>query len=181
MTEPVFEISKSAAFDAAMASVGIKAVRTPVQAPRANAFAERYDTPACSEPKVHPDHHVEVARALYSVPGALVGKRVSARLDSKTVQLPFRGELIKVHARKGPGGRSTDPADLPTERSAYAMRDISGLLAVGRGHGPAIGAYLAAVLDNPLPWTKMRQAYRLLGLVKKWGAAKVEAACARAL
>ena len=99
----------------------------------------RYDTPAYSEPKVHPDHHVEVARALYSVPGALVGKRVSARADSKTVQLSFRGELIKVHARKGPGGRSTDPADLPTERTAYAMRDISALLAVGRGHGPSIG------------------------------------------
>ena len=141
----------------------------------------RYDTPAYSEPKVHPDHHVEVARALYSVPGALVGKRVSARTDSKTVQLSFKGELVKVHARKGPGGRSTDPADLPSERTAYAMRDISALLAVGRGHGAAIGAYLAAVLDNPLPWTKMRQAYRLLGLVKKWGAERVEAACARAL
>jgi hypothetical protein len=27
----------------------------------------------------------------------------------------------------------------------------------------------------------MRQAYRLLGLVKKWGAARVELACAKAL
>lgn len=33
----------------------------------------------------------------------------------------------------------------------------------------------------PLPWTKMRQAYRLLGLVKKWGAGRVEEACQRAL
>jgi transposase len=158
-----------------------EAFRTSEAAMLLPAPQYRYDTPAYSEPKVHPDHHVEVARALYSVPGALVGKKVSARTDSKTVQLSFKGELIKVHARKSPGGRSTDPADLPTERSAYAMRDISGLIAVGAGHGPSIGAYLAAVLDNPLPWTKMRQAYRLLGLVKKWGAERVEAACARAL
>ena len=37
------------------------------------------------------------------------------------------------------------------------------------------------MLDHPLPWTKMRQAYALLGLVKRWGPERVEAACARAL
>jgi len=42
-------------------------------------------------------------------------------------------------------------------------------------------AYAAAVLDHPLPWTKMRQTYALLGLVKRWGPDRVEAACARAL
>ena len=36
------------------------------------------------------------------------------------------------------------------------------------------------ILDDPLPWRKMRQVYALLGLVKKWGAERVEAACARA-
>jgi hypothetical protein len=36
-------------------------------------------------------------------------------------------------------------------------------------------------LDTPLPWTKMRQVYALLGLVKRWGPDRVEAACARAL
>ena len=48
-------------------------------------------------------------------------------------------------------------------------------------HGPAIGAYAAALLDIPLPWTKMRQVYALLGLVKRWGADRVDAACASAL
>jgi hypothetical protein len=36
-------------------------------------------------------------------------------------------------------------------------------------------------LDIPLPWTKMRQVYALLGLVKRWGAPRVEEACRRAL
>jgi hypothetical protein len=48
-------------------------------------------------------------------------------------------------------------------------------------HGDAIGVYAAALLDIPLPWTKMRQVYALLGLVKKWGAQRVNTACASAL
>ena len=61
------------------------------------------------------------------------------------------------------------------------MRDIEHLKAMAAAHGPAVGAYAAAVLDHPLPWTKMRQAYALLGLAKRWGPERVEAACARAL
>ena len=48
-------------------------------------------------------------------------------------------------------------------------------------HGEAIGIYARAILDTPLPWTKMRQVYRLLGLVKKWGPSRVDTACRRAL
>ena len=97
------------------------------------------------------------------------------------VKFYFKGELIKVHPRQVPGGRSTDPADLPSERTAYAMRDIDKLVALGHEQGEAIGQYLEALLGGPLPWTKMRQAYRLLGLVKKWGPERVEAACQKAL
>jgi hypothetical protein len=111
----------------------------------------------------------------------MVGKQISARADSRTVKLYWRGELIKVHPRQPPGGRRTDPADLPSERTAYAMRDIDHLVALGREKGEAIGAFLGALMDCPLPWTRMRQAYRLLGLVKKWGAERVEAACSKAL
>ena len=75
----------------------------------------------------------------------------------------------------------TDPADLPAEKTTYALRDIEHLKHLARGHGHSIGAYAEALLDNPLPWTKMRQVYALLGLVKKWGLDRVESACARAL
>jgi hypothetical protein len=36
-------------------------------------------------------------------------------------------------------------------------------------------------LDTDLPWTKMRQVYRLLGLVRRYGPGPVDTACARAL
>ena len=160
----------------------------PIEAFRANeqglllpAPMVPYDVPVFSSPKVHRDHHVEVARSIYSVPGNQIGRTLSARADRATVKLYLKGQLIKVHPRQAPGGRSTDPADLPSERTTYAMRDLDHLIKLGRDHGQSIGTYVEAVLDHPLPWTKMRQAYRLLGLVKKWGPERVELACSKAL
>jgi hypothetical protein len=140
-----------------------------------------YDVPIYTTAKVHRDHHIEVAKALYSVPGNLIGQRVDVRADRSLVRVFAGGQLVKVHPRQQPGHRVTDPDDLPAERSAYAMRDLEHLRRLAAGHGPAIGAFAAALLDHPLPWTKMRQVYALLGLVKKWGAERVEVACAGAL
>ena len=140
-----------------------------------------YDIPIYANAKVHRDHHIEVAKALYSIPGNLIGQKVEVRADRQLVRVFHRGQLIKVHPRQKPGGRVTDPADLPAEKTTYALRDIEHLKHLARGHGDSIGAYAEALLDNPLPWTKMRQVYALLGLVKKWGPGRVESACARAL
>ncbi|MCC6436921.1 MAG: IS21 family transposase [Acidimicrobiales bacterium] len=145
------------------------------------APASHYDVPIYATAKVHRDHHIEVAKALYSVPGNLIGQRVDVRADRQLVRIYARGQLVKTHPRQPPGRRSTDPADLPDGTAVYALRDIDHLKRLAAGHGPAIGTYAAALLDIALPWTKMRQVYALLGLVKKWGAERVEAACAKAL
>lgn len=145
------------------------------------APAERYDLPHYATAKVHRDHHIEVARALYSVPGGLIGQRVEVRADRALVRVFHRGQLVKVHPRQAPGGRCTDAEDLPAHKSVYAMRDLARLQAMAAGHGEAVGAYASALLDIPLPWTRMRSVYALVGLVKKWGAERVEAACASAL
>jgi transposase len=142
---------------------------------------EPYDVPIYATAKVHRDHHIEVARSLYSIPGALIGAQVQVRADRTLVRVFHRGQLIKVHPRQEPGRRSTDPDDLPSHKTVYAMRDLDKLQRMAAEHGPAVGAYAEALLDIPLPWTKMRQVYALLGLVKKWGPDRVEAACASAL
>lgn len=141
----------------------------------------RFDLPTYSHPKVAPDRHVQIARAIYSVPGELIGQRLTARADARTVKLYWRGQLIKVHPRVAPGRRQTDPADLPSEVSAYAMRDLDALQRKAAAHGSHVGAYAAALLEHPLPWTKMRQVYRLLGLARRHGAERVDEACRRAL
>lgn len=141
----------------------------------------RYEVPLYDDPKVGRDHHISVAKALYSVPGDHIGEKVDIRADRLLVKIFHRGQLIRVHPRQAPGGRATCPEDLPQEKTAYAMRDIDYLKRVAAGHGEQIGIYAARVLDSPLPWTRMRQIYKLLGLVKRWGAERVELACTRCL
>jgi transposase len=155
-----------------------RAVELPALAP---APTMPYDVPIYATAKVHRDHHIEVAKALYSVPGNLIGTRVEVRADRQLVRVFSHGQLVKVHPRQPAGHRSTDPDDLPSDKTIYAMRDLDKLARIAAGHGPAVGAYATALLDVPLPWTRMRQVYALLGLVKKWGPDRVNAACERAL
>ena len=163
-----------------------------IQARPAEVFAEHeaaallplslpYDVPAFTRVKVHRDFHVEIGRALYSAPKEYLGCHLDARADSVLVKLFHRGQLVKAHPRQEPGRRVTDPADLPAEKTAYAMRDVASLAAAARRHGDAIGVYAGRLLDTDLPRTKMRQVYRLLGLVRRYGPGPVDAACQRAL
>ncbi|MGH2728352.1 MAG: IS21 family transposase, partial [Actinomycetota bacterium] len=140
-----------------------------------------YDLPIYAKAKVARDCHIEVARSLYSVPHTLVGEHVDVRADAQLVKVFYRGEVIKCHPRGAPGARTTDPADYPAERSVYAMRDIDHLRRVAASHGPSIGHYADTLLSHPLPWTTMRQVYRLLGLVRRYGKERVETACQRSL
>ena len=143
--------------------------------------AAPYDVPVFATPKVAPDRHVEIARAIYSVPGELIGQRVQARADSRLVKIYHRGQLIKTHPRKPRGGRSTDPADLPPGTAEYALRDVESLKRKAAVAGTSVGIYASRLLDVSLPWTAMRSVYRLLGLTRSYGPAAVDAACARAL
>ena len=140
-----------------------------------------YDVPTFTRVKVHRDFHVEVAKALYSLPQQWIGHYLDARADSDLVKLYSAGQLVKTHPRQRPGGRSTDRADLPVERAGYAMRDLAALIAACAGHGPSIGIYAERLLDDPLPWTRMRSVYRLLGLVRRYGPGPTETACSRSL
>jgi transposase len=144
--------------------------------------AELFDVPLWVEKaKVHPDHHIQVARALYSVPTLYLHKHVRARADKTTVKIYFGTELIKVHPRKGPGGRSTDTSDYPADKAAYALRSVDALLAKANEKGAHVGTYAARILGGPLPWARMRQAYALLRLCEKYGDGRVEAVCQSAL
>jgi transposase len=140
-----------------------------------------YDAPVFAKVKVHRDFHVEIGRALYSAPKEYLGCHLDARADTALVKLFHRGQLVKTHPRQQPGRRVTDPADLPAEKTTYAMRDVASLAKTARRHGDAIGVYAERLLDTDLPWTKMRQVYRLLGLVRRYGPGPVDTACQRAL
>ena len=50
------------------------------------------------------------------------------------------------------------------------MRNVEALRRQADAAGEVIGRYAAALLDSPLPWTRMRRVYALLGLVRRYGA-----------
>jgi hypothetical protein len=93
------------------------------------------------------------------------------------VRFYARGLVIKTHPRQAPGGQSIDASDYPVERSVYAMRNVEALRQQAETAGDVIGHYAAALLDSPLPWTRMRRVYALLGLVRRYGAARVTEVC----
>lgn len=148
-------------------------VLAPVPAP--------YDQPILRSVKVHRDFHAEIGKALYSLPEQWIGRHLDARADRELVRFYHRGELVKTHPRQPAGGRRTDPNDLPEHKTALAMRDLDTLLRAAAEHGENVGTYAARLLDHDLPWTRMRAVYGLLGLVKRYGPAPVDAACGQAL
>jgi hypothetical protein len=145
------------------------------------APGEAYDVPVYTTAKVARDHHVQVAKALYSIPGDRRGQQVEVRADRALVKIFQRGTLIKTHPRVPAGSRSTDRDDLPAHVSAYALRDINRLISDAAVHGRAVGELAAQILDDPLPWTTMRRVYKLVGLCKTYGDERVDAAAGRLL
>lgn len=149
-----------------------------------SAPSEPYDIPVWATPKVAPDQHAQVARALYSLPREWIGCELRARADHTTVRFynPVSRELIKTHPRKPPGGRSTDPADFPPEKAIYAMRDVEALINRARSHGAAVGEFAAGIhRATPEPWRCMRLLFMLLGLVRRFGARRLDETCALAV
>jgi len=141
----------------------------------------RFDPPTWAKCGVHPDHHIQFGRALYSAPSRYVGKRVWVRADSKLVRLFHQGELIKTHARQPPGGRSTDYDDYPRELAPYAMRDPERMVREAHRQGKHIGGFMERLLEGTFPWARLRQAQRLLRLGNKYSPQRVDGACRRAL
>jgi hypothetical protein len=145
------------------------------------APTEPYDIPIWADVKIARDQCGQIARALYSLPSIYVGHELRARADRTLVRFFVGREVVKVHARQPPGGRSIDRDDYPAEKTAYALRDVTFLAGQAKSHGEQVGRFAQLLLDGPLPWARMRRVYALLGLCKRYGDARVDAACARAL
>jgi transposase len=158
------------------------AVFTAVEKPALSPLkAQRFDPPTWQECKVHPDHHIQFDKALYSLPTHYVGRQLWVRADSKVVRAYCRGELVRTYARLEPGGRCTDYEDYPKELAPYAMRDPARMIREAYEVGQHVGGFMAQLLGGTFPWAHLRQAQKLLRLVNKYGGDRVDGACRRAL
>ncbi len=142
---------------------------------------ERFDVPVFADCIVHRDHHIQFKRAIYSLPTQYIGKEVFVRGDKALVRIYYQQQLIRTHPRKKAGERSTIYEDYPQEKSAYAMRDVNYYIRTAKEKGEQQGVFMAELLSGDVPWAFLRQAQNLLRLNDKYGSARVESACARAV
>jgi transposase len=142
---------------------------------------ERFDVPRWGSVKVHPDHHIRFGNSLYSVPTPYIGKEVSVRRDSRLLRIYYKAGLIKTHPAVPQGTRSTDFDDYPKEKTPYAMRSCTYYVDKAGEIGPSARHFTELLLSGIFPWTKLRQAQKLVRLPDRYGKERVEKACERSL
>lgn len=133
--------------------------------------------------KVHPDYHIEVGRAYYSVPYALIGERVEVRLTAHGVEVFHAGRLVAAHARaSGRGQRSTRRAHRPDRHVAIIDRTLEHTLARARVIGVATAELIGRQAQRRLhPEETLRSAQGILRLARDFTPGELERACERAL
>ena len=133
--------------------------------------------------KVHPDYHIEVQRAYYSVPYRLIGAQVDVRLTAQAVEIFHAGALVAAHARaSGRGVRSTRRAHRPARHIAVIEQHLDRVLE----RASVIGVATRGVLQQQAthrkhPEETLRSAQGILRLAHDFSAAQLERACERAL
>lgn len=162
---------------------------------RASAFAEldqaalrplpgsRYEYAEWTVASVGADYHVEVAGHYYSVPFRFARQKVDVRMSASTIEVFQRGQRIASHLRSHAQGRHTtlDAHMTPAHQA------VQGWNAPRLRDGAArIGCHTLALIEHVLHQRRHpQQAYRsclgILGLSGIYGAARLEAACERAL
>lgn len=162
---------------------------------RASTFAEldqpalqplplqRYEIASFKTVTVHIDYHVEVDKHRYSVPHALVGQVLEARVTAGTVEILHRAQRVASHVRDSrPGRFSTVTAHMPAQHRAHMEWTPQRLIDWGKTIGPATAVAVTRLMaENRHPEHGYRACLGLLSLAKRYGKARLEASCMLAL
>jgi transposase len=133
--------------------------------------------------RIHLDYHVEIAKHCYSVPHSLVHQEVEARITQKTVEIFLRGKRVASHLRSTLPHRPTTVAEhMPSSHRRYRDWTHERIRRDAAKVGPDADTLIDVILrSRPHPEQGFRSAIGILGLVKRYGSERVDAACARAL
>jgi transposase len=127
---------------------------------------------------VNLDGCVEVDAAYYGAPPGWIGRHVQVQWDSHQVRLldPQTGQLLREHLRQARGRHRIKDEDRPKQTPLTTLQ----LLTRADTAGAQIGA-LCRGMHQKDGETAVRRILGVLSLVKKYGGATVEDACAAAL
>ncbi|MEJ2292752.1 MAG: IS21 family transposase [Deinococcales bacterium] len=131
---------------------------------------------------VYIDYHVEVDRHYYSVPYQLYKRKVDVRFTRTTIEIFYKGNRVASHRRSfQPGGHTTITEHMPPSHRHYAEWTPERLIRWAGKIGPATRAVVEKILSSRLhPQQGFRSCLGILNLTKKYGDARLEAACRRA-
>lgn len=131
--------------------------------------------------KLHPDCHVTFDGSYYSASYKLIGQRLWLRATSTVVQLFFEHRLVRTHVRSWRKGAWVQkPADFPPEKLRYLMQTPAWCQHRAGELGPHVAEFVAQLLGDKV-LDHLRAAQAVLRLADKTGAARLDAACHRAL
>lgn len=133
--------------------------------------------------KVHPDYHIEVERAYYSVPYKLIGQRVDVRLTETTLEVFHQGQLVAAHARAHRKGEFvTVAAHRPAGHQAVIGHSHARVLERATAIGPATAELIRMQARMKRhPEQTLRSSQGIVRLAADFSPSQLEAACARAL
>ena len=132
---------------------------------------------------VNVDYHVKIDQHYYSVPHALVQRKVDVHYTADTVEVLHRGVRVASHVRSyQPGDKTTLSEHRPKSHQKYLDRTPSRLIEEARQIGPATGQLVEATLAAKRhPEMGYRSCLGILRLAKDYPAERMEAAAGRAL
>ena len=132
---------------------------------------------------VNIDYHIDVDRHYYSVPYQLVGEKVEARITGMTIEVFHARRRVASHLRSADRGRhTTDPAHMPESHKRHLAWTPSRILQWAGSIGPSTHLLAQAILqERRHPEQGFRACLGIFRLGKKYGDARLEAACGRAL
>jgi transposase len=144
---------------------------------------EPYEYAEWKRCRVNLDYHIEIAKHYYSVPHSLLRQEVDARITQKTVEIFLRGKRVASHLRSVLPHRPTTVAEhMPSSHQRYRDWTHERIRCEAAKVGPDVDTLIDVILGSrPHPEQGFRSAIGILGLVKRYGAERVDAACARAL
>jgi transposase len=129
------------------------------------------------------DYHVEVDHHYYSVPYQLAGQKVDVRLTASTVEVLLRGRRVASHRRSfRRGSFTTLPEHMPESHRRHLEWTPGRMVRWAQSSGPATAQLVEEILRaRPHPEQGFRSCLGVLRLGKRYGTARLEAACARAV
>ena len=145
----------------------------------------RYEFKKFAYVKVQPSYHVYLSEDIhyYSVPFRFIGKKVKVAYSQYAVEIYHDNRRIASHRRdRKAGGYTTIEDHMPSAHKYYAQWNPGRITGWAAKVGPNVKNIVSKILTSKkYPEQAYRVCIGIINLERKYGKARVDRACARAL